>query len=152
MKLGTLLLIPLLWQKLTPEDYGIIGLTEVLSLVLIPVLGFGGPDVIQRFYFEWSESDRPKHLGSIWIFSIISSLVFCLVVDTAGDFIFSNFYSQISFHLYLRIFVWTLFFSAISNFTTSFFRTTEDLKKYNLVSFGTFMTQSWFFFFFFFFF
>ncbi|MBY0452040.1 MAG: oligosaccharide flippase family protein, partial [Bdellovibrionaceae bacterium] len=142
MKLGALLLIPLFWQKLTPEDYGIIGLTEVLSLILIPVLGFGGPDVIQRFYFEWSESDRPKHLGAVWMFSIFSSLGLCLALDLGGEFIFSHVYSKISFHPYVRICVWTLFFSSISNFTISFFRITEDLKKYNLVSVGTFLTQS----------
>lgn len=142
MKLGALLLIPLFWQKLTPADYGIIGLTEVLSLILIPVLGFGGPDVIQRFYFDWSESDRPKHLGAVWMFSVFTSLLLCLALDLGGDFIFSRVYDKISFHPYVRICVWTLFFSSISNFTISFFRITEDLKKYNLVTIGTFLTQS----------
>jgi O-antigen/teichoic acid export membrane protein len=142
MKLGTLLLLPLYWQKLTPEDYGIIGLTQVVSMVLLSVLGFGGPDVIQRFYYEWSESDRPKHLGSIWVFSTLASLAVCVALDLSGDFIFSHFYSKISFHPYVRIFLWTLFFSNFSNFTISYFRITENLKKYNLVSIGTFITQA----------
>lgn len=73
--IGSLLLLPLLWIKLTPADYGVIGITDILSALLGIFWGMSLEVSISRFYYDWSEKDRREKLGSVWIVAWGSAIV-----------------------------------------------------------------------------
>ena len=92
--LGSFLLIPLFWSKLSPSDYGIIAISEILSGFLIGTLGLSLENGLTRFYYEWNEKDRKTNTGTVWILSWISNIILGLIIilifSKASEYIFSG--------------------------------------------------------------
>lgn len=74
-QLGSFLVVPLFWQKLSPSDYGIIAITEIVGSVLGVIFGLQIDTYISRFYYEWPEQERKQKVGANWVASWISSVV-----------------------------------------------------------------------------
>lgn len=72
---GSFLLVPLFWQRLTPTDYGVIGVTEIINAFLGAFWGLSLEASISRFYYEWPEKERRRRLGVIWVVSWGSSVI-----------------------------------------------------------------------------
>ncbi|MFH0919373.1 MAG: lipopolysaccharide biosynthesis protein, partial [Fibrobacterota bacterium] len=72
---GAFILLPLCWRRLTPHDYGIIAVVEVIGAFLSVLVGFSLDSAITRFYNEWNEQERPGKVGSVWIAGWLASLV-----------------------------------------------------------------------------
>jgi len=72
---GSFLVVPLFWQKLSPSDYGIIAVTEIIGAVLGVFFGLSLDASVTRYYYEWPEQERKQRVGAIWITSWISSIV-----------------------------------------------------------------------------
>src|SRR5689334_6809005 len=66
-RLGNFLLLPLYWSKLRPWEFGILAVAEVVGLGLTGVLTLCLEASVTRSYHEWSEEERPRQLGAIWI-------------------------------------------------------------------------------------
>ncbi len=66
-QLGSFLLVPLFWRKLSPADYGVIAITDILTAFLAALLGLSLESSITRFYYEWPELERRRRIGTIWI-------------------------------------------------------------------------------------
>ena len=64
-RIGGLLLLPFYWQKLEPADFGVIGLAQMVTLFLSPVLSLGLYDAVQRLFHKWSDEARPRHLAAL---------------------------------------------------------------------------------------
>ena len=82
----SLLLLPLYTHYLTPADYGIVALAEILALALITSIGLGFEGAMQRLYFQ--HVDRPQalasYIGSALKFALASQAVFLAIVLGAG--------------------------------------------------------------------
>jgi O-antigen/teichoic acid export membrane protein len=77
VKAGSLIVIPLYWKLLSPEDFGIIAVFQLIFQFLIPVLDFGYATTVQRLYFEWPAAERKKYLGAVFFANTIMALVVC---------------------------------------------------------------------------
>lgn len=66
IKLGNFLILPLYWRHLPPAEFGILTITELLSLGLLSVMTLALESGLTRFYHEWSEHDRRGAMGGIW--------------------------------------------------------------------------------------
>ncbi|TAM45936.1 MAG: lipopolysaccharide biosynthesis protein [Gammaproteobacteria bacterium] len=142
VRAGGILLLPIYWLKLSPTDYGIIGLSQAITVFLGPVLGMGLYDAVQRFYYEWKEGERPRYLAALWSFTLFASFVLCVLLDAVGASLFGQIYSQVPFEPYLRIAVWTAFATNISMIPLVLLRVRERLKPYTLIVAGQFLTQT----------
>lgn len=142
VRAGGILLLPIYWLKLEPADYGIIGLSQTITVFLVPVLSLGLYDAVQRFYYEWKERERPHYLAASWGLGLIASFVMCATLDIAGPSLFGWVYSQVSFDPYLRIAIWTGFAANFSMMPLVLLRVRERLKLYSLIVIGQFFTQT----------
>ena len=93
-RVGSLLLLPLYWTKLSPVDYGVLASIAVLG-VFQNVLGSVSLDLaITRFYYEWPEASRRRNLGAIWVWSWLAVLVvglgFALLIPVVGPIAFPD--------------------------------------------------------------
>lgn len=77
---GSFLVVPLFWQKLSLEDYGVIGLTEMIGTFLTLFLGLSLDTAITRFYYEWPEDQRRRRVGTLWLLNWAA----CLVTGTVA--------------------------------------------------------------------
>ncbi len=66
-QLASFILIPFYWQVLSPADYGIIAITEVIGRFVACFFGLELGMGITRFYYEWPEAERKRRLGAIWM-------------------------------------------------------------------------------------
>lgn len=79
--LGSFLMVPLFWTKLTPTDYGIIAVTEILGAFLGSFTGLSLDQGQTRFYHEWPEEERKERTGTLWLTSWISNLIISLLIS-----------------------------------------------------------------------
>lgn len=142
VRAGGILLLPIYWLKLSPTDYGIIGLSQAITVFLGPVLGMGLYDAVQRFYYEWKDGERPHYLAALWCFTLCMGLVLCGLLDAVGRPLFGLVYSQVPFDPYLRLAIWTAFATNVSMIPLVLLRVREQLKPYSAIVVGQFLTQA----------
>ncbi len=74
------LLLPILTRKLTPRDYGIVAMFQLVVSVIYPFIGMNLEGAIQRKFFDKDGTDLPSYVGSCFI------LVACSFLIVAGAF------------------------------------------------------------------
>lgn len=73
-QLGAFLLIPLFWKKLSPADYGVIAIVDIIAAFISMFGGLFLDQSITRFYYEWPEHERKRRLGALWVAHWASSI------------------------------------------------------------------------------
>ena len=68
-----------------------------------------------RFFFDMDdETERKEYNGTIWIFLIITTFLTTLLISLFGKPVFEGIFENISFHPYINVVIWTLFFVIFS--------------------------------------
>lgn len=60
-------LLPFLWHKLSPEDYGILAIAEMQAALFGIFWGLSLEAALARSYFEWPVAERPAKVGTLWL-------------------------------------------------------------------------------------
>lgn len=137
---GWIVLLPLFWSKLSPSDYGIIGVALAVQAVLNPIFGLGLHDSVQRYFHEWDGSERPCYIAALWLTSQGWGLLVCVMLEFAGSHIFGSLFTQVPFHPFIEFAVWTAFFTNIGLFYQVILRIRERATRatlYNILMFAT---------------
>jgi O-antigen/teichoic acid export membrane protein len=141
-RVGWILLLPVYWTRLTPADYGIIGIAQVVQTFLTPVLSLGLYDSVQRFYLEWAASERRRRVGALWAIAIGWSALVCGALLLTGDAVFPHILSQVDFQPYLVLAIGTAFFANFLHFPLAILRTQERAAVYSSLSIASFASQA----------
>jgi O-antigen/teichoic acid export membrane protein len=141
-KLGGFLLFPILWRFLTPADYGIIGMAAVIQGLAGALMTLGLESGLGRFYHEWTDAERPRKIGVLWLMSAGFGLALALVLDFAGARFSGMLIRQVDFHPYLRIALWSAYLGSLSVFPFIILRISERIRFFGVVSFLTFLTNA----------
>lgn len=139
---GGILLLPLYWLKLNPTDFGIIGLSQALILFLSPVLALGLYDAVQRLFHEWSATERPNRLGTVWLSSNAVGLIVCGLLTLIGPGLFHKVLTQVPFFPYLVIVLWTAFATNLSLIPLAVMRAQEESRRYATITILMFLSQA----------
>ncbi|MBU2511651.1 oligosaccharide flippase family protein [bacterium] len=87
-------LIPFYWQKLTPTDFGIIAIVEIITVYISIFSGLKLEESVKRFYYEWDVDSRKENITTLWIIQWGSNVVFGLlalaIVYLSHDFFFPD--------------------------------------------------------------
>ena len=93
-QVGSLVLLPLYWSRLSPADFGIIAVIAVIGAFQALFSSLSLDLAITRFYYEWPEAVRRRNLGAIWTWNWIITIVvgglFLLVFEWLGPLLFSD--------------------------------------------------------------
>jgi len=92
-KLVGFILLPIYTSYFSVSDYGVLGILEVTSLVLISILGFGLYWAFNRWYWDKQYSNEQKSI----FFTILSFLVFTSALFLALLFVSAEFISEFLF-------------------------------------------------------
>lgn len=137
----SLIMIPLFWTVLKPEDFGIIAVSQMVSYFLSPVYMMGASETIQRFYYKWSDEERPHYLSSFFWFIFIFSLSLTLLIDLVGDQYSHYVIHNINYAPLLQYTVWSAFFVNLMNIPLAIARIKQSIFNYNILLTGSFLTQ-----------
>jgi O-antigen/teichoic acid export membrane protein len=70
-----LLLLPILTRKLSPADYGVVAMFQLVVSLVYPFIGMNLEGSISRKYFDKDNSDFPAYIGTCFILVAFSFLV-----------------------------------------------------------------------------
>lgn len=124
------ILLPILTNYLTPDDYGIISLGVLLNGVLLPFISLGSNTALLRNYFKLSEDQIPTFIGNIIILTSLSTVLLILIASIFHTSIFK--YSSIPWAWQNVILLYTYF-----QFIVSIYLTLKQAQN-RLVQFGFF--------------
>ena len=82
-----LLLMPFLLMHLSPEDYGIIDLFRVITMILIPIVGLSTVQSVTRLYYDIDENDIKRYYSTIILFQVLNGIVGISVIFFFSYFI-----------------------------------------------------------------
>jgi O-antigen/teichoic acid export membrane protein len=138
------LLLPLYTRFLTPDDYGILAITTMISAFLNMLLSFGMMSAILRFYYLFTDDvQRRRFYGAMWVFLLLLPGCVVLVLSQFGQPIFFALFRQVPFEPYIRLTLWTVFLrTAFALMPPTLFRAREQAGHYAAFSFLTFATTA----------
>jgi O-antigen/teichoic acid export membrane protein len=139
---GWLVLLPIYWQALTPRDFGIIGIAQLLQTLLIPVLTLGLADAAQRLYLEWQEGERSRNLFTLLAGVVLAAALICAALDLAGAALFGALFRQVPFDPYFRIAIWTALLGAASQIPLAVLRVQERILAFSVITVSSFLLQA----------
>ena len=139
---GWIVLLPIYWTRLSPEDYGIIGIAAAIQMFLNPVLSLGLYDSVQRYYFDWKEAERPRRVAALWAIALAWSALVCGALLAGGDAIFGRIFTQVPFFPYLAAAIAAAFFANFMQFPLAILRMRERAALYAGLSVASFATQA----------
>ena len=79
------LLLPLYTRFLTPADYGVISLAEIIATAFVTIAGFGFEPALRRLYFHYAENseEQRQYVGTVLRFilaAIAVGVVLCFAM------------------------------------------------------------------------
>src|SRR5688572_14719202 len=75
VRAGNFMLLPVYWRYMTPSEFGILAITEIVSMGLLGVLTLCLEGALVRFFHEWPEGERRRRLGALWVASLFGTVV-----------------------------------------------------------------------------
>ncbi|WP_340642254.1 oligosaccharide flippase family protein [Photobacterium damselae] len=83
------LLIPILTEKLTPAEFGVVSMFQILILVFNSLIGFNVNAAVERFFFE-KENQVSKFIGASVIILICTSILLFIFIYPLRFYISDN--------------------------------------------------------------
>lgn len=139
---GWLVLLPIYWTKLSPADFGVIGIAQLVQMLLTPMLGLGLSDSTQRFFLEWPANERPRYLFTLVCAAALAGAAICLALELFNEALFGALFRQVAYDPYLRLAVWTAFCANIGLIPLALLRLEERILAFSLLTLGSFALQA----------
>ncbi len=138
------LLVPILTRVLTPDEYGILAVTSTLGSFLVIVLGLGLEVAVTQMYFKYeTQAERRSLYGTLLAFWLIVSTLAALGLDFLGQTGVLDIFPHVPFQPYLRIVVWTSYFSIFVALPQTIYMTMQQpLKAVTLAAVSSITTVS----------
>jgi len=137
-QLGAFFLIPVYWSYLDPDDYGVIGIFFLVVNILSALLAFGINRSVERFYFEWTDIERPLKIRTLWFVQITLLVLLSLIVHFCFFYKLLEF-SSVKYFPTIFLAIFTAAFSAFQYVPFSILRVTQNIKVFGVMSVSTFI-------------
>ncbi len=136
------LLIPVYTRYLSPADYGILGIASTITAVLGILYPLGLNAAAMRFYYDTPDESTQRDLLGTLALAVLSvglALTLILAATPLGPALFSAIVKDIPFDPYIRILLWTAFFTSASAVPLVIFRVQERPRRYVAYTAGGFL-------------
>lgn len=134
----TFLLLPLYTRFLTPADYGIVAVSGTITAVLGIILPLGLHGAVAKYYFaDTDELKRRRTNGAIALTIAVAAFSMTVVLDRFGGGMFTWLVPQVPFRPYVRLAIWTAFFSTFSLVPLTLLQVRERSVSYVAATLGS---------------
>jgi O-antigen/teichoic acid export membrane protein len=142
LRFGGLLLIPLYWRVLRPEDYGVIAAASIVGNFLGVFLGMGISEAVTRFYYTWPVEERRRRVGTLWMIDWGSSIAVGLPLAFWGAPLVQLAARQVEFDPFLKLAVLSATFASLATAPMSLLRVQERARAYVLIAASSFAVRT----------
>jgi O-antigen/teichoic acid export membrane protein len=134
-------LIPVYTRFLTPEEYGITGVTLAVGGVLTSILGFGIYGSVARHYYDYK--DAPEQLKQFittnFLFLVLVAGGVTLALNYWGELLWFKITSgQVPFSPYMRIVLWTSYATILLQVPLALYRTQQKAASFMIAQLSSF--------------
>ena len=131
LKLINFILIPVYTRFITPNEYGLLAITSSVLAVFMILYSLEMRGAINFFY---TRSDRPeirnRNISSIWLAMISFALLMAVLFDTFGEKASAILFISVPYSPYIRIVIWTAFFTVFSQVPQVLYQVKESPIPY----------------------
>ena len=134
------LLIPVYTRFLTPADYGVLEIANVMIAIFSILFLIGQIGSLQRFYFDYNK-EREKlreYVGTIVIFVLLVALFITVILSFFGRPVLSLI-EGFPFNPYVLLVLWIGFFSVLFPFPQRLLQVREKAYIYSLLDLSKFL-------------
>jgi O-antigen/teichoic acid export membrane protein len=132
------LLLPFYTRYLSPAEYGIVALAVTCTVVLGLVYPLGLRGAVSRTWYEdGTVEDRRQRAGTLWIAMVLVAAGMALVLDRTGPSLSAALLPEVPFKPYLRLAVWTAFFTVFSITPLVLLQAQERPRAYVVLTVGS---------------
>ena len=135
-KAVSFILLPVYTLYLTPNDYGIVGIVNSLTILLTQAYTLSLNASVQRYYYKYkTDKFKLKTFNStIIVFVLCNSVILSIVLVLFRNFIITPFVDGIEFYPYIFMGILTVIFNPIYTIYQSLLQTMQKAKEYGLNS------------------
>jgi O-antigen/teichoic acid export membrane protein len=127
------LLIPLYTRFLTPSDYGILGVTDIVIAVVGIILTLQLSGSIEINYFHFDVIRRRQLISTIWWSVLTFATVITLALLLWGQQWFAALFADVPFSPYIQMAVAIGYLTVFSTIPLTLFRLREQPVRYGIV-------------------
>lgn len=132
LRASSIIFFPIFSLYLTDTDYGILSITQSISLIISVMAGLGINRSITRFIYY--ESERASHSHDSIIFtSLLTSFglqsILVLIIISFNRFIPNSLLNGIDFYPYVFVAIITIPFTSVIEVAKNYFKSVEEGKK-----------------------
>jgi O-antigen/teichoic acid export membrane protein len=140
-KLGGFLVLPLYWSVLTPEDFGLIAIFQIVYQFLTPLYDLGLSGALQRLFYEWPQDERKNNYGAIWVLTIGFGLGFSILLSGLANSLLGMLFQSIHSPELIYAAIWMTMISTLITVPNAFYRTVEQAKTFSILNLSQFILQ-----------
>ena len=141
-KFGGFITLPIYFKYLTIEDFGIISVFQAILVFLNPLYSLILCDSVARFYYEWKDEIKKKKISSIFLSSILFSIILSIIFYFFGKMFVIFFFDIQSYDYIIPLLITTAFFNNLSLIPIVILKANQEIKKYNVLVLLTFFINS----------
>lgn len=138
-RVGQFLLLPIYLKYLGPEDFGVLAITTIFAALAGVFVGFSLDAAVLRFYHEWRPSERALRLGTVWLFTVVCALASTVLIGFLGQNWAWAVIRQVPYDPYLRLALWTVFFTTLEGIPLAVLRARQASAAYSVQTVGAFL-------------
>lgn len=122
-----------LWNNLSLEDLGKIALIQVIILIFSPILSFAGSEIVQRFFYEWKNTNvEKKNVTVVFFITLIINTLTCIFLYFFSSDLFYLLFNNLDFDPLVKLSIIYLYFDTFKIVPHGLLRITNDYKLYGL--------------------
>ena len=141
-KVFGILLLPVITNYLTPEDYGLWSYIISLITFIFAISTLNLNTFILRYYFlEKDFASQKKLLGNIFSFVILFNIIILIILLYNGDSIVSKYGISVDFYPFIFIALFANFLNVFSIFPLALLRINGKAKQYMWINVSRVATQ-----------
>ncbi len=124
--LSAVLLLPVFVVYLTPDDFALVSLSEMVGSIVASCWGIRLGSAVTRFYYEYKHDQQQKFVASVWWAFVMNACVGLVVLLFVGPLVLPHIVRQVPYSPYLELIMWTVFARMFAEVPLALMRIREE--------------------------
>ncbi len=137
--LSAILLLPVFVVYLTPDDFALVSLSEMVGSIVASCWGIRLGSAVTRFYYEYQADQRQRFIASVWWAFVLNACAGLVVLLFAGPLVLPHLIRQVPYSPYLELTMWTVFARLFAEVPLALMRIREEAHLVVAAALGSFV-------------
>lgn len=135
-------LLPVYLSHLTPADYGVLALSQMVGPVMGALWTFGIEAAVARFYYEYEGKERERIVATSFTLARITTVLGLVLTLGIGPLVFPRLVQNAPYSPHILLVMWTTFFNTFATMPLILMRMREEAPKFVVATLGTFIVTA----------